>query len=246
VEFSRSISILWRRWYIFAPALLLALVITAGVFLSVKPTYSAETTITLVPPPASALATKGVTPSNYNSYDNSNTVAAIIATAETSQLAAQKFQKQGVPNTAYTIVEDPTGNTPSLLVTATSTTPGLAMSWDKTLGNDVVTYIQKSQAKSSLSTWFTTTSIPPVKALKSDKSRLRVGVAVGVVTVLLALSLTLIFDSIMVQRSSRRRRATALPVVASQSGAEDFYTGGSIATMHGADSRGRTSALRRP
>ena len=175
MEFSRSISILWRRWYLFAPALLLALVITAGVFVSVKPTYSALTTITLVPPPASALGAKGVTPSNYNSYGNSNTVAAIIATAETSQLAAQKYLKQGVPNSAFTIAQDPTGNTPSLLVTATSTSPGLAMSWDKTLGNDVVTYIQKSQAKSSRSTWFTTTSIPPVKALKSDKSRLRVG-----------------------------------------------------------------------
>ena len=42
-------SVLRRRWYIFVPALVLALVITGGVFVSVEPTYSAETILLLVP-----------------------------------------------------------------------------------------------------------------------------------------------------------------------------------------------------
>ena len=86
----------------------------------------------------------------------------------------------------------------------------------------------------------------PAKALKSDKSRLRVGIAVGVVTVLLAISVTLIFDSVISERPSARRRP---PTITPRSHVEDedFYTAGSsIATMHTAESRGRTSVLRRP
>jgi len=248
MEFSRSMSILWRRWYLFVPALLLALLITAGVFVSVKPTYSAETVLLLEAPNPPALAVKGVVLSPYDNYGGLNTVAAIVSSAESSQARAAILGTEGVPATAYTVTPDPSGNTPELQVTATSTSPVVALQWDRIVAKDVRAYMHQFQLNSNAtpSTFVTTNPVAtPVKALKSDKSRIRVGVAVGVVTVLLALSLTLIFDSIMVQRSSRRRRATTLPVVATQSGDGEFYTG-SIATMHGSDSRGRTSALRRP
>jgi hypothetical protein len=157
----------------------------------------------------------------------------------------------GVPKTGYTVAPDPTGNTPELIITATSVVPATAIAWDNAVVKDVRSYMQNFQNSSgaSSSTFVKTRYVStPTEALKSDKSRLRVGVAVGVVTMLLAVSVTLIFDSMQSERSTRRRRTTALPATA-VSGAPDgeFYTGGgSIASMHGSDSRGRTSALRRP
>ena len=243
-------SILRRRWLFFLPALLLALVITGGVFLSVKPTYSAETILLLVPPPTSALTAKGAVASPYNGYGNLNIVAAIVAEAESSQVANARLLASGVPKTGYTVTPDPTGNTPELLVTATSVVPKTAMSWDKIVAQDVRSYVQGFQQQSGTtpSTFVQANYLSrPTEALKSDKSRLRVGVAVGVVTVLLAVSVTLIFDSMQSERSSRRRRTTALPPAANGATDGEFYTGsGSIASMHGSDSRGRTSALRRP
>ena len=241
-------TVLWRRRLIFLPALLLALVITGGVFVSVKPTYSAETILLLVPPHLS-VGSK-LPPSPFQGYDNLNTVAAIVSSAESSQARAallkDKFQ---IPDTGYTVTPDPTGDTPEIIVTATSDVPATAMSWDRFVAADVVSYVYNFQASSSSSASPSTFVdarylARPAKALKSDKSRLRVGIAVGVVTLMLAISVTLIFDSTMEQRSLRRRRTT-LPAVTQTTDGE-FYTGSSIATMHGSESRGRTSALKRP
>ena len=189
-------------------------------------------------------------PSPYTNYGNLNTVAAIISSAESSQAAIGRITAKGVSKDGYTVTQDPTGNTPELFVTATSAVPATAMTWDRIVTRDVTKYIYGFQNGSNAtpSTFVTTKLVSTGLPQKSDKSRLRVGVAVGVVTVLLAISLTLIFDSMMAERSSRKRRATTLPLAAASNvGDGEFYTGGgSIASMHSADSRGRTSALRRP
>ena len=248
-------SVLWRRKLFFLPALVLALVITGGLFESVKPTYSAVSTVLLTnptnPPSNSAPADKGIKFSPFYLYNDLNTVAAIVSDAESSPSAQQEFlKKDDVPKTGYTVTPDPTGDSPELIITTTSVVPGQAMTWNQKVTADVQNFVTNFQNASHTSpATFVQTSVlttPTNPPLKSDKSRLRVGIAVGVVTVLLAISMTLIFDSVMTQRSSRRRRATTLPVVSQSVGDGEFYTGGSIASMHGSESRGRTSALRRP
>src|SRR5271165_3672045 len=147
MEFSRSVSILWRRWYFFLPALLLALVVTAGVFISVKPTYSAETVLLLVPPNAQTNTTGKSSP--FDSY-GLNTVAAIVASAESSQSAESRLKADGVAG-AYTVVPDPTGDTPEIQVTATAASPVLAKNWDAMISSDVVRYVRTFQRSSGAS-----------------------------------------------------------------------------------------------
>jgi hypothetical protein len=240
--------ILWRRRLFFFPAVALALIVTAGVYLSVKPTYSAETILLLVPPSAassSSSTTSGVVTSPYDSYGSLNTVASIVSSAESSQVAVARLARQGVGDT-YTVTPDPTGDTPEILATATAASPVVAMQWDAIIAKDVVGYVHNFQKSSgaSASTFVQTNYLArPAKALRSDKSRLRVGIAVGVVTLLLALSLTLIFDSMLSQNSERRSVAS---VPAEGQSAEDDFSARGISSMRSTVSRGRTSALRRP
>lgn len=211
MDFWASASLLFRRWKFFLPALILALAITGGAYVAVKPAYQAQTTILLVPP-KSTFGSQNAVVSPLNNYGSLNTVAAIISEAQTSQAATARLKAKGVAS-GYTVTPDPTGAVPELIITSSATTPAAALSQDAILTQDTLSYITSIQLSSGAPTrTFVTTQYlgRPVKATKDSKSRLRVVVAVGVVTFFLAVALTFIFDSVMNKREepAPRRRAT--------------------------------------
>jgi hypothetical protein len=202
MDFWQSLALLGKRWVFFGAALLLAVVVTAGVYHSVKPQYQATSELLLVPPTTSSTKTA----SNFvNDYGNLNTVASIVSYRENSQQVASQLKAIGIDN--YTVSTDPTGAVPELIITVTAGTPSLVLSQNRTLTGEVVNVLLDMQAGAGPNTLITTKFLEQAtQATRDDKSRIRVVVAVGVVLVFLAVALTALYDSLMQRRTSARKR----------------------------------------
>ena len=200
MDFWQSLALLGRRWVFFSAALLLALVVTAGIYHTVKPQYQAVSELLLVPP---AIPSTQTFSNSINDYGNLNTVASIVSYRENSQQVATQLKAIGIDN--YTVGTDPTGAVPELIVTVTTSVPSEALSQNKTLTGDVIRYLSTMQVGAAPGTFISTRVLgAAAKATKDDKSRIRVVVAAGVVLVFLAVALTSLYDSIMRHRSSSR------------------------------------------
>jgi len=224
MDFWQSLALLGRHWFFFGVGLLLAIVVTAGVFEAVKPQYQATTDLLLVPPSISTTNLTNVSP--YDAYGNLNTVASIVSDAESSQGAANRLDREGV-NGTYTVGTDPTGAVPELILSVTASSPQAALAQDAILTTDAITSLrQAQQLPGADSRTFVTASYlaRPVSAPADDKSRLRVGVAAGVVLAFLAVALTFLYDAV-----TRRR--------ASPPGREGEYER-EVSTLRGADGSG--------
>ncbi|MGA3217168.1 MAG: hypothetical protein ABSD97_15930 [Acidimicrobiales bacterium] len=198
MDFWQSLALLGRRWVFLSIALLLALVITAGVYETVKPQYQGTSELLLVPPAISSNQTFG---NSINDYGNLNTVASIVSYREDSQQVADQFKAIGIDN--YTVGTDPTGAVPELIITATANSPSLALAENRTLTRDVIDYLSQVQSGAKPGTLISTRTLGGAsQATRDDKSRIRVVVAVGVVLVFLAVALTSLYDTI------KRRGAT--------------------------------------
>jgi hypothetical protein len=208
MEFSASVALLLRRKYFFAAAAVLALFITVGVAIAVKPVYQAQTELLLLPPkvPTGTGQTVGNNP--WNNFGSLDTVAAIIGDVEGSDSAKKRLKAEGVTG-SYTVTPDPSGNVPVLTATASSSSPVDALRQDRTLSNDVMSYVHNAQVKSGgLAQTFITTELlaTPVQANKDDKSRIRVVLAVAVVAFFLSIAATVMYDSVV-----DRKRAKPVP-----------------------------------
>jgi hypothetical protein len=201
MDFWQSLALLGRRWAFFGFALLLAAVVTGGVFHAVKPQYQATSELLLVPPPTSS--TK-ITGNFINDYGNLNTVASIVSYRENSQQVATQLKAIGIDN--YTVSTDPTGAVPELIITVTASDPPLVLSQNRTLTKEVANVLLAMQAGASPDTLITTRFLEePTQATRNDKSRIRVVVAVGVVLVFLAVALTSLYDSLRQRRTPARK-----------------------------------------
>jgi len=206
MDFWQSLVLLARHWLFFGVTLLLAIVVTAGVYEAVKPQYQATTDLLLVPPSISTTNLKNVSP--YDAYGNLNTVASIVSDAESSQGAANRLFKEGLSGT-YTVGTDPTGAVPELILVVTASTPAAALEQDAILTTDAIIDLQHAQQLSGADplTFVTANYLArPVSAPADDKSRLRVGVAAGVVLVFLAVALTFLYDATMRRRAAPQGR----------------------------------------
>jgi hypothetical protein len=206
MDFWQSLALLGRHWRFFGVGLVLAVVLTAGVYESVKPQYQATTELLLLPPNISTVNLRNVSP--YDAYGNLNTVAAIVSDAESSQGAANRLEQEGVTGT-YTVGTDPTGAVPELILAVTASSAQAALQQDAVLTTDAITSLRQAQQLSGAdSRTFVTSSYlaRPVSAPKDDKSRLRVGVAAGFVLVFLAVALTFLYDSLTRRRDSSAGR----------------------------------------
>jgi capsular polysaccharide biosynthesis protein len=197
----QSLVLLGRRWVFLSVALLLAVVVTAGVFHEVKPQYQATSALLLVPPTAPSTKTAGNFVNDYGSLD---TVASIVSDWESSQEFAAQLKATGIDN--YTVSTDPTGSVPELLVTATASSPAEALAQNRTLSQDAVNYLFQMQLGASPNSLISTRVLAVARATRDDKSRIRVVVAVGVVLVFLAVALTFLYDSMMRRRKQSRKR----------------------------------------
>jgi hypothetical protein len=155
-----------------------------------------------VPPSISTTNLKNLSP--YDAYGNLNTVASIVSDAESSQGAANRLEREGV-NGTYTVGTDPTGAVPELILVVTASSPPEALAEDAILTRDAIANLQQAQKLSGADpqTFVTASYLArPVSAPADDKSRLRVGVAAGVVLVFLAVALTFLYDATMRRRTS--------------------------------------------
>ena len=209
MDFLQSLALLGRRWVFFVAALLLAAIVTAGIFYTVKPQYQAPSDLLVVPPAIPTTQTAG----NFvNDYGNLNTVASIVSYRENSQQVATQLKAIGIDN--YAVTTDPTGAVPELIVTVTASSPLLAFSQDKWLTQDVGSYLLHMQSGANPDTFVSARLLAgAARATRDDKSRIRVVVAAGGVLVFLAVSLTFLYDSLMRRRkqSPERERKASEP-----------------------------------
>jgi hypothetical protein len=226
MDFWQTLALLGRHWLFFGVALVLAVVVTAGTFEAVKPQYEATTNLLLVPP-SESISSTSVKVSPYDAYGNLNTVASIVSDAESSQGSADRLEREGV-NSSYTVGTDPTGAVPELILSVTASSSQDALAQDATLTRDAITSLREAQLLSGANprTFVTASYLArPVSAPADDKSRLRVGVAAGVVLVFLAVALTFMYDSVTRRRASPKGPGAYERDVSSLRGADGSAAG---------------------
>jgi len=204
VEFSTSMSMIRRRWYFSVPAIVLALLVTVGVAIAVKPKYLASTTLLLMTPSASPPQSAQTRVNPWAVY-GLTPLSQIWAAGESSDAAKLRLQHEGITD-SYTVTTDPAGVLPEIITTTSDKSPAVALAQDATLTRDVENYVRRAQAGMPRTIQINIRELTvPLQATKDDKSRLRVVAAVGAVTLFLALALTVAFDSMMTGRRKRRR-----------------------------------------
>lgn len=207
MEFSTSMSIIHRRWRFFVPAILLALAMTGGVAIAVKTTYQASTTLLLMTPSVNPAATATTRVNPWSAYGLTE-LSQIWAAGESSDAAKARLKDEGVTD-VYTVTTDPAGVLPEIIATTSDHIPSVALSQDAILTRDLEGYMRHQQAGVPRQLQISVRELViPLKAVKDDKSRLRVVAAVGAVTLFLALVLTVAYDSMM---NRRRRRYEPAP-----------------------------------
>lgn len=98
MDFADVAKLLWRRWYLTAPLLLLTVVAMVWMALVVKPDYKASGNVTLIPPTEATQAAIGTT-QEVNPWEPSALAEATLirlqSKALADSLAEQGYQASG-------------------------------------------------------------------------------------------------------------------------------------------------------
>ncbi len=212
-------KVVFRRWRIVVPALILTFVVAFVVVGRVAPTYKATGTIEFL------ASNDGNTANPYNGFNSAlQTTATLVGTSVGSQKSRYFFAKSGL-DANYKIVApyDPTRAVlvPSLDLSVESSNADVALATLKRLSAAVTLDLETRQTKGGgpRQLWIqTNVAAMDTAAIKQTGNATRVLILILLLGVAVSISLAFFAESLT--SDSKSRRAVALPPGADGSGAE--------------------------
>ncbi len=204
MELWSSLQVLWRRWYICIPILLVFAGL--GLFLarSIAPTYRADGRIVFLRQADGA----GTTASSVNPWQSAdysmNQFALLMGQATESPAFADQFASAGgsgsftVETSAREAQGSPANQTPTLSLTTNAATPDAALGSYRILVDEVANEVRARQEAvgAPQSTWISVVDlVVPQGAVEQSGSRVGVLIVTGALGLVLALGCSFAFDS---------------------------------------------------
>jgi capsular polysaccharide biosynthesis protein len=202
MDFWTSLQVIGRRWRVFVPALVISALVTLAVVHEVKPSYQASSTVLIVPPKISTTTNPLASSNAFLQFPNYNTVAALLATAETAPTAKAQLATKGV-TASYTASPDPAGQVPEVNLNVTGKDPSV-LQQSQTLTQDVSSRLVQLQARTGAPpvTYVTASVLSPPTLKTVNSSRIRVAGALGAILLFLSIALAFAAESLAKRRST--------------------------------------------
>ena len=222
-----SLVVLFRRWYIVLPALVLT---GSGCIFATRliaPTYQADASLLFLVPSTVEGVNAKVNP--FLNFGGANGTTDIIGRIVMSTPEAQKIYASGA-RAKYSVAMDPSSPAPLLAVSATSSDGGQALRTMKAVVNDVQTQLAAVQTRAGApptTLVYTQTITESTQATELRGSIHRALAAIAAVGLIISFGLPAVVEAVI--RGRRRWDATAItepagPLVLSRK--PDAHSGG--------------------
>jgi hypothetical protein len=208
VDFWELTKLLFRRWYIAAPMLLLSVGVTVFAGASVKPDYQATSHLQLLPSTTTASQTVGKPRNPWNDLGLDALGNAVIIRLG-DQEVLDKLESQG-HSSNFTVVLD--NRTPVMVIEAVAPTPQQAIDSAQAVSKLIEQNVRQLQDSYGApeSTLITTHGLDAGTNVSKVTSKIKRALAViGGVGLLLTSAVTIGVDAILRARSRRRSKAVA-------------------------------------
>lgn len=201
-----TLLVIVRRWRLSVPAFVLSVILAAGTFVLIRPSYVAEEQLLILASPTAAGIDEPTNPFLNFGSTLVSTAGVVTLTVQAPQVV-EALEKQGF-SAEYEVKIDDSTPAPILLVTATDADPGVASRTADAVTDEVKKSLDAVQEKAGAprDTWVRTDVLfrsPKAKIQRKSQIRAVIVVFAGALTVT-ALALFLIEG-----RAQRRARAQA-------------------------------------
>ena len=225
-----TLRMLWHRWYITFPGLLLAGLVAAGIWYAVPPSYERSATELLLPG-------KNDYPvgSNPLLYLGGLANSADVLTRAVGADNVIKEVTKGHPGTDITVQRDGSTSTPLIVITVTAKTDAVARDVLSVMVDRTATELAALQASQHIQGTDRISIEPITVATEStlqQRTRLVLTVAAGAVLAALALLIAALTEGLS---RKRRRRADAVEAPAADIPTADEPAEDEVAPAEGAD-----------
>jgi capsular polysaccharide biosynthesis protein len=137
-------KLMWRRWYVMAPMLLLTIGATTWAVATLKPDYTSTGTIILTPPPdKTPLSTAELSSTNTWVEQGEDVMAGAVAISVQTKATREEIASHGLPD-SYEVIAESRSNI--LTVTATAPTPELAQQTVQRVQRQIADEVVQMQA----------------------------------------------------------------------------------------------------
>lgn len=206
MDFLAAVKVVLRRWYIVMPVLALAAVVTLNVVRNVPPTFQASGSVLLASPGVARDPSAPALNPFANLDYSSGVVAGIVAELMQDKAVKKRLVAVGAdPN--YTLGTPTGSNAPTIGIESTAATPDLAVNTVNLVikGVQDELTVRQRDAGGPPETWIRALIlISPTEADRLVSGKVRASAALAALSVVAAISLAFLAESIGV---GRRRRA---------------------------------------